>query len=85
MAYGNLAKTAVLRPKTTPAQVPLAPAKTPVRRPEKGGKNFGHELLMEAKASVARRRWISTLAQRVDLGRNMLAARKRRVEKPLGT
>ena len=34
-ACGNLAKTAVLWPKTTPAQVPLAPAKTPLRRPEK--------------------------------------------------
>ena len=32
---GNLAKTAVLWPKTTPAQVPLAPAKTPLRRPKR--------------------------------------------------
>ena len=30
-----MAKTAVLWPKTAPAQVPLAPAKTPLRRPEK--------------------------------------------------
>ena len=34
-ACGYLAKTAVLWPKTTPAQVPLAPAKTPLRRPPK--------------------------------------------------
>ena len=34
-ACGYLAKTAVLWPKTAPAQVPLAPAKTPLRRPEK--------------------------------------------------
>ena len=34
-ACGNLAKTVVLWPKTTPAQVPLAPAKTPLKRPEK--------------------------------------------------
>ena len=32
---GITSKTAVLWPKTTPAQVPLAPAKTPLRRPEK--------------------------------------------------
>ena len=34
-ACGYLAKTAVLWPKTTPAQAPLTPAKTPLRRPEK--------------------------------------------------
>ena len=32
---GITSKTAVLWPKTTPAQGPLAPAKTPLRRPEK--------------------------------------------------
>ena len=42
---GITSKTAVLWPKTTPAQVPLALAKTPVKRPEKGGKNFGQPTL----------------------------------------
>ena len=32
---GITSKTAVLWPKTTPAQVPLAPAKTPLRRPKR--------------------------------------------------
>ena len=40
-ACGITPKTAALWPKTTPAQVPLALAKTPLKRPEKGGKNFG--------------------------------------------
>ena len=43
-ACGITPKTAALWPKTTPAQVPLALAKTPLKRPEKGGKNFGRSL-----------------------------------------
>ncbi len=50
-ACGITSKTAALWPKTTPAQVPLALAKTPLKRPEKGGKNFGPPLRQKKRKS----------------------------------